>query len=583
MHEERILKNLVLKRLTNAVEVFLKKIQKLEDYPKCKIRLEYSRNEKFGDYSTSFLMENKAILGNPLENQKIFLDCFEKNEIFSEITFTPPGFINFRIDRNFLLNYVKNFSSLGENLFPKVANSEKIIFEFVSANPTGPLNIVSARAAANGDSICNLLEAIGHEVFREFYVNDYGNQVFLLGVSCVCRLREFLGENMQVQAEEDESSLQELLEKNILPKEGYRGEYLIEITKDLYNEHKSNIDFLLKEKNYFSLAEKFSIWAVEKILSTHKFDLEKFGVHFDNFFSERSLHDSGKVLAVLEYLKDDLKEEDGKKIFLSTKYGDDKDRVVVREDGRPTYLLADIAYHKDKMERGFQRMINIWGPDHHGYIARLSGAIQSMGYKKEVFQVLIAQQVNLISKGEKVKMSKRLGKFQTMSELLEFLGEKSKDVARYFFTTRALETPLDFDLDLAVEESEKNPVFYVQYAHARICSIFREVEMDINEEDFLNLPFTKEREELLFWIARFPEEVLDAAKAMEPHRLTIYLQNLCKAFSKFYIAKENKLKDCNKKEKNGLGYLCNLTAICIRETLNLLKVSAPEIMEREKV
>jgi len=180
-------------------------------------------------------------------------------------------------------------------------------------------------------------------------------------------------------------------------------------------------------------------------------------------------------------------------------------------------------------------------------------------------------------------MSKRLGKFQTMSELLEFLGEKSKDVARYFFTTRALETPLDFDLDLAVGESEKNPVFYVQYAHARICSIFREVEMDINEEDFLNLPFTKEREELLFWIARFPEEVLDAAKAMEPHRLTIYLQNLCKAFSKFYIAKENKLKDCNKKEKNGLGYLCNLTAICIRETLNLLKVSAPEIMEREKV
>lgn len=582
MLEEGVLKNQVLKHLTIAVEKFLQRDQKSDAFSDMKIRLEYSRNEKFGDYSTSFLMENKAILGNPMEKKDLFLECFDKNDLFSEVTFSPPGFVNFRIQRNYLLDYTKRFSLSRDYLFAHASDPEKIIFEFVSANPTGPLNIVSARAAAMGDSISNLLQVVGHKVHREFYVNDYGNQVFLLGVSCLCRLRQTLGENLRIQEDGEDLSMDRILKENILPGEGYRGDYIIGVAESIYKEKKDLIDPLLQSKNFKLLAEKFSLWAVEKNLSNQKMDLEKFGVRFDEFFSERSLHESGKVLKALSHLKDKVREEDGKKVFQSSIYGDDKDRVIVREDGRPTYLLADIAYHKDKMDRGYEKMINIWGPDHHGYIPRLSGAVKAMGYGEQAFQVLIAQQVNLVSKGEKVKMSKRLGTFQTMSDLLGFLGEKSKDVARYFFVMRALETPLDFDLDLAQEESDKNPVFYAQYAHARIRSIFREVEMNSNESDFLSLPSTEERDRLLFWIARFPEEVLDAAKNMEPHRLTTYLQSLCKTFSKFYIAKENKLKDCDESTRNGLGYLCNLASVCIRESLDLLGVSAPEIMEKEK-
>lgn len=579
MLETETLKQIVLTHLEQGVQKFLS--EKKLSPERLKIRIEYSRNEKFGDYSTSFLLENKDILGNPTENSNLLLECLKPFEpIFSEITFTQPGFINFRIHSKYLKKYVLQVFSK-EDVFVKTQKPQKIIFEFVSANPTGPLNIVSARAAATGDSICNLLEISGHNVFREYYVNDYGNQVFLLGVSCLCRLREFLGEAISFQEDETEYPMDTILEKNILPKDGYRGEYLKEIALQIYEENKSEFSKKLSEKKYYELAEKYSKLATNKILESQKSDLQEFGVEFDNFYSERSLHENNKVLQVLESLKEFLFEQDGKKIFLSTRFGDDKDRVVVREDGRPTYLLADIAYHKTKIDRGFNKIIDIWGPDHHGYIARLSGAIQALGFSKEDFQVIIAQQVNLLSKGEKLKMSKRLGKFQTMKDLLEYLGEHGKDVARYFFVMRALETPLDFDLDLAKEESEKNPVFYVQYAHARICSIFREVEINPNEQDFLNLELTEERERLLFYVARFPEENWDAAINMEPHRITVYLLNLCKAFSRFYVAKENKLKECERETRNGLGYLCFVTRTCIQKGLNLLGISAPEKMEKE--
>ncbi len=415
-------------------------------------------------------------------------------------------------------------------------------------------------------------------------MNDYGNQVELLGVSCLMRLREILGEKLQFQEEGDQTPLEDLLKSNTLPYEAYRGEYIISITKKIYEtpENTSKIQNWLQSKDYPSLIQFFTLEAVKTNLQTQKKDLENFGVHFDLFFSERSLHEAGKVLEVLKDLEKskDIASEGEKKIFQSTKYNDDKDRVVVREDGRPTYLLADIAYHKNKMDRGFQKMTNIWGPDHHGYIARLHGAIQSLGFPKESFQVLIAQQVNLIHSGEKMKMSKRLGIFKTMDELMGYLGEKSKDVARYFFSMRALETPLDFDLDLAKEESEKNPVFYAQYAHARIASIFRETNVEADLNSFLELESTEERDRLLFWICRWSEEVLDSGKNQEPHRLATYLQNLCKAFSRFYIAKGNKLKDCDEKTKKGLAFLCLGAQICIKESLSILGVDAPLKMEK---
>ena len=581
MKENETLKNLVLNELESVVSKFTPP----DLLQKVKVRVEYSRNEKFGDYSTPFLLENKDLLGDAKENSERFLELFKNVKLFSKVDFTPPGFINFRIEDSHLLNYIHSFIEANNNLFAQVDEKEKIIFEFVSANPTGPLNIVSARAAATGDTICNLLTTLGHTVHREFYVNDYGNQVFLLGVSCLSRLREHLtGVSLSFQEEGDTSSLETLLEKNILPGEGYRGEYIKEIAIQIYSDtnKKSIIDELLKSKNYQSLAEKFAVWAVERNLQTQKEDLISFGVNFDLFYSEKSLHESNSVLTVMDNLKKsgDIKEEDGKQVFTSTKYGDDKDRVVVRDDGRPTYLLADIAYHKTKIDRGFNQIINIWGPDHHGYIARLRGAMISLGFSESRFKVLISQQVNLISKGEKQKMSKRLGQFQTMKDLLEFLGESAKDVGRYFFIMRSLESPLDFDLDLAKEESDKNPVFYIQYAHARIHSIFRETGKEFSFENLKSLSLTEERRGLLFWVARFPEEVLDAGKNKEPHRVANYLQNLSKAFTRFYGAKDNKLKDCDEKTRLGLAFICKSASITIKEGLDILGISSPEKMER---
>jgi arginyl-tRNA synthetase len=581
MKENETLKNLVLNELESVVSKFTPP----DLLQKVKVRVEYSRNEKFGDYSTPFLLENKDLLGDAKENSERFLELFKNVKLFSKVDFTPPGFINFRIEDSHLLNYIHSFIEAKNNLFAQVDEKEKIIFEFVSANPTGPLNIVSARAAATGDTICNLLKTLGHTVHREFYVNDYGNQVFLLGVSCLSRLREHLtGVSLSFQEDGDTSSIETLLEKNILPGEGYRGEYIKEIAIQIYSDtnKKSVIDELLKTKSYQSLAEKFAVWAVERNLQTQKEDLISFGVNFDLFYSEKSLHESNSVLTVMDNLKKsgDIKEEDGKQVFTSTKYGDDKDRVVVRDDGRPTYLLADIAYHKTKIDRGFDQIINIWGPDHHGYIARLRGAMISLGFSESRFKVLISQQVNLISKGEKQKMSKRLGQFQTMKDLLEFLGESAKDVGRYFFIMRSLESPLDFDLDLAKEESDKNPVFYIQYAHARIHSIFRETGKEFSFENLKSLSLTEERRGLLFWVARFPEEVLDAGKNREPHRVANYLQNLSKAFTRFYGAKDNKLKDCDEKTRHGLAFICKSASITIKEGLDILGISSPEKMER---
>lgn len=583
MKENEILRNRVLQILNLAVASLLKEKELNLKFEELNPKIEYSRNEKFGDYSTAFLLEQREKLGNPIENSNLLIR-FLKNPLFSEITFSQPGFINFKISRESLVEYINSFFISNRVLFPKVQKSEKIIFEFVSANPTGPLNIVSARAAAMGASITNLLEKIGHTVEREFYVNDFGNQVLLLGASCVVRLRESLGVSASFQEEGDTSELNTLLQKNILPYEGYRGEYVTRFVKYIYEtEVKEKIDSFLKEERYLELAYFFSVLATDFNLSTQKKDLENFGVEFHTFYSERSLHETNQVLASLDHLRSTglIAIDGGKEVFLSTQYGDDKDRVVLREDGRPTYLLADIAYHKTKIDRGFTKIINIWGPDHHGYISRLAGAMQALGYPRESFQILIAQQVNLLSKGEKLKMSKRMGQFQTMDDLMEFLGKDSKDIARYFFITRALETPLDFDLDLAKEESDKNPVFYLQYAYARIQSIFKEVGNESNWEDFLKLNPTEERDRLLFWIARFPEEIMDAAKNMEPHRLANYLQNLAKSFSKFYIAKGNKLKDCSTNERRGLTYLCEKTSICLQEGLKILGVSTPLRMDKE--
>ncbi|MBM9502014.1 arginine--tRNA ligase [Leptospira sp. 201903071] len=585
MKENETLKQIVLKVLEEGVNEVTASFADL-DRSSLKIKIEYSRDEKFGDYSTSFALENSKILKkNPVQVSQDLVSALQKRtDLFETVDFTPPGFVNFRILPSFLLRFVES-SILSGNYYPQVNHPLKINLEFVSANPTGPLNIVSARAAAMGDAMASLLKAIGHKVDKEFYINDYGNQVFLLGVSTLVRIRELKGESSSIQEAEDTTPIETILEKNILPAEGYRGEYIKDIASSLLQDATKSprIESLLKEKKYRELAELCSVWTVENNLIWQRKDLDAFGVEFDNYFSEKTLHDANKVLTVMKDLENSGKifEEDGKKVFRSTEYGDDKDRVVVRDDGRPTYLLADIAYHKNKIERGYDRIIDIWGPDHHGYIARLSGAIQSLNYPKENFKVIIAQQVNLLESGQKVKMSKRAGSFQTMSDLIGFLGKHGKDVGRYFFVMRSLDAPLDFDLDLAKDESDKNPVFYLQYAHARICSIFREVGNETSAEEAMKLEMSEERKRLLFWIARYPEEILDSANAMEPHRVTNYLQSFAKAFTSFYLGKNNRLKDATPEVRLGLARICLASKNILFQGLSLIGVSAPERMDKE--
>lgn len=587
MQVNDLIKEKVLSELKESILEFLIGNEvKIDD---CRVRIEYSRDEKFGNYSSPFAMENKNLFGKaPLEIAKSLTDFLERrnqvNSFFSEITCTAPGFINFRVSQPHLLSFVNKFI-LSNDPFVKLDKSKKINLEFVSANPTGPLNIVSARACAYGDSLAKLLLTLGHSLDREFYVNDYGNQVNLLGVACILRTKEVLGESISFQEEEDGRSIYELIEANILPKESYRGEYIIDIVRSISTQATiwKEILTLIENKSWDDLISLFSLKAIESNLNGQKKDLQDFGVKFDRFFSERTLHESGAVMNSIENLikTGDIFEEDGKKIFQSTKYGDDKDRVVIRDDGRPTYLLADIAYHINKMERGYDEIIDIWGPDHHGYIARLAGAMQSLGYGNDKFKVIICQQVNLIEDGKKVKMSKRLGNFQRMTDLIHYLGKSAKDVGRYFFTTRTAEAPLDFDLDLAKDESDKNPVFYLQYAHARISSIFREVGSEYSNQFNKDFEWTDDRLTLLFWVARFSEEVYDAALNREPHRIATYLQSLAKHFTRFYGNKLNRLKDCDETTRQNLAYLCKVTQITLQQGLGILGIDAPDRMDKQ--
>ncbi|TGL73199.1 arginine--tRNA ligase [Leptospira levettii] len=589
MKANQLLKNIVLAELESAVKSYLQKQNVEIPFDDFKIRIEYSRDEKFGDYSSPFALENKNLLKlNPKDIAEGVLSEIKNDSLFDFVSFSPPGFINFRIRPSFLIGYVSKVMSPAVS-FAKAEVLETILLEFVSANPTGPMNIVSARSAAYGDALANLLLSLGHTVKREFYVNDYGNQVYLLGVAVLLRIFESKGDHISFQEEESDESIFTLIEKRVLPKESYRGEYIKDIANELLQDlvHSKQVGDWIQNKNWEDCIQFLSKYAVEYNLSRQKEDLNLFGVQFDKFYSERSLHESGEVEKVPTLLKkEDISTIDGKLHFLSTHYGDDKDRVIRREDGRPTYLMADIAYHFDKYKRGFTKLIDIWGPDHYGYIARLKGAVESFGKTKESFMVLIAQQVNLIENKEKVKMSKRLGIFQTMRDLLAYLGKNGKDVGRYFFLMRSSDAPLDFDLDLAKDESDKNPVFYIQYAHARVCSIFRELQMNLSEWKFpselKDEQFQQEeRIRLLFWVSRFQEEVYDTATHLEPHRLTNYLQSLSKAFTKFYSHKDNRIKEKVGEEREQLLLLIYVTKLAIASGLELLGISSPEKMSKE--
>ena len=554
------------------------------------IRVENARDEKFGDYACTIAMDREfrdlyAADHPEFKNPRNFANALATalqndaaaGEIFASVEVAGPGFLNLTLTPRVLFEYARAAAVDPDKYGHSTReNPRKILFEYVSANPTGPLNVVSARAAALGDSCCRLLAAAGEDVTAEYYVNDFGNQVNLLGQSCLLRYVESEKVAVKFFQKDGEGGAYPDAPGLPYPSGGYHGEYLIDVVaqivsddvslklsaaelaelKELAKRKDVPEDFLNSNADLIERAERFGRAAIAYFLATQQRDLESFRVHFANFFRESTLHASGQVLAAREKLGTYVYESEGKALFRSTDFGDDKDRVIVRDDGRPTYLLADIAYHRTKIERGFTDVYNIWGPDHHGYITRLAGAMQAMGFPKDKFRVLIAQQVKLLENKQPIKMSKRAGQIISMADLI---ADIPVDVSRYFFVMRTFDSQLDFDLAEARDQSDKNPYYYVAYAHARVRSIFREAmtrglaalpavaagdsAADAAWSAAETTELTPERRRLLMYCARFIEEIHDAAMGMEPHRVTTYLYALATALSQFYGQKENKVID----------------------------------------
>ncbi len=590
------------------------------------VYLEKIREEKFGDYACTSAMNRefrnhfvklKKEWNQPRIFAQEFCEAIQKNKEASNLLETAEvaghGYINLTITTKRLLQYLKKAlhenQDYGNTIEPK---PKKIILEFVSANPTGPLNVVSARAAALGDSCANLLKAAGHQTSCEYYVNDCGNQIKLLGQSCLGHLLELHGIPVKfpLHQEGSEGAVYPNIPAIPFPPNGYYGEYLKEmIVKEMNHAKENNTpsslsnllqlegknleQFLadsqktdlppefLNQEQFSKVSEELGRKAAEIFLSQQKEVLKRFRVKFDCFFREGDLHNSDQLSKSLKKLEKKSYQREGCTYFESTKHGDDKDRVLIKSDGTPTYFLADIAYHVHKAQRGFTEIYNIWGPDHHGYIARLAGAIKDSGFQGK-FKVWIAQQIHLKDGTKQIRMSKRAGKLITMAQLLQ---EVPVDVLRYFFVMRSFDSPMDFDLEEAKDTSEKNPYYYAAYAHARICSIFRkaeEIKIHLPEkwEDipscFLDFNWTPERKRILLQIARFPEEVSESANQMEPHRMIQYITELSSFFSQFYVQKENRVIEQEQKTATCLLILLKGASICLKNGLSLLGMEAPE-------
>ncbi len=475
-----------------------------------------------------------------------------------------PGFLNLHLQPVWLEDGLREVLAGGDAYGrSRSLAGREILFEFISANPTGPLNVVSARAAAVGDALAALWAAAGARVGREYYVNDTGRQVRLLGESLAVRLRQEAGETVE------------------LPAEGYHGDYLVELAREFAAAYPGGPETFAAAAGSADTVDALATWAVERILERQMRSVEAFGVRFDTWFHESSLHQSGAVDGARDALQAEgyTYEADGALWLRSTDFGDEKDRVLVTGDGRPTYLLPDIAYHRDKYARGWRILVDLWGPDHHGYIPRLSAALQALGHEPDSFRVLVVQQVNLLRAGEPVKMSKRAGRLIEMEELIEEVGV---DAARFFFLMRATGTHLDFDLDLAAARNEENPVFYVQYAHARIASLLRKACDDgidltaaIAGAELARLHQPEERA-LLRLLVEFPVVVAEAAGSFEPHRLPAYLRDLAAAFHPFYH--NHRVVGSDEPEQNARLALCLGVRQVLANGLGLLGVTAPERM-----
>ncbi len=552
-----------------------------------------SKDKTHGDFACNVALQlAKQANMPPRELAEMLLANIPEDPIVAKIDIAGPGFLNFYIQEN-LHGEVLN-TILKEQDEYGLANTyagKKVQIEFVSANPTGPLHVGHGRGAAYGATIGNLLAAVGYEVQREYYVNDAGRQIDILTASVWLRYLELCDETFT------------------FPSNAYQGAYVWDIAATLHREHGDQylhatqdwmsdlpsdepqggdkeiyIDAIITKAKTLLDDGGYGIFtkcALDTITNDIKDDLALFGVHYDNWFSEKSLVANNKVqtaLATLEenghsYVKDDAI------WFRSTNFGDEKDRVLVRANGTHTYFASDIAYHLDKYQRGFDRLINIWGADHHGYITRVKAAVQALGKDPTCLQIPLVQFANLYKGGEKLAMSTRSGEFVTLRELRKQVG---KDAARFFYVMRKHEQHLDFDLDLATSQSKDNPVYYVQYAHARICSIFEQAGVGMRDQIIIDADskqLSNEYEKnILKILSQFSENISSAAEKLSPHILVNYLRDVANAFHSFYNEKENQVLVDDKTLRNARLKLIYATKIVLNNGLTLLDVSAPKKM-----
>jgi arginyl-tRNA synthetase len=529
------------------------------DFPE--VEVEEPKIGTHGDFATNFAMlAAKAQKMAPRKIAQALVEHLDDSQaVIERLEIAGPGFVNFFIRPSAWPPVVRQVLAQDRAYgTSQIGRNKKIQIEFVSANPTGPLHVGHGRGAAVGDSIANLLKLCGYDVHREFYINDSGRQIQTLGRSVLLRGRELLGEAV------------------VFPEECYQGLYIRDLARALID--KRGADFVRREDE--ETIAQCARFAADAMIARIRRDLEAFGITYDEWFSEQSLYDSGLVDRSLEDLKaqDILYQQEDAWWFKTTAYGDEKDRVVVRQNGQTTYFASDIAYHRSKYNRGFEQVIDVWGADHHGYIPRMTAAIEASGYPRDRFQVVLVQLVNLLRHGQPVAMGKRSGEFVTLKEVVDEVG---RDAARFIFLTRDHASPLDFDLDVAKQKSNDNPVYYVQYVHARIASILRKaVEQGlagIEWQPEAGARLTEVEEiELIKALARYPEMVESSAQALTPHRITFYLMQLAALFHAYY----NKHRVLT--EDGGLtrGRLCLVLAVqkVIRNGLAVLGVTAPEHM-----
>lgn len=585
---------------------------------------ERTRQKEHGDFATNVAMTlAKPAKRSPREIAELIVAALPDDPLIVNVDIAGPGFINVFLAQDARHAVLDTVFAQGESYGLAEPNSkQKIMVEFVSANPTGPLHVGHGRGAAYGDALARVLTAAGNLVEREYYVNDAGRQMDILALSVWIRYLQ--ANNVEVS----------------LPDNGYKGDYVVTLGNQLFEEHKDrycvSLDALcaadLTRESSTALTELANLSADqvrekqdivgshEKLLASYekKFreealdariafakqtlsnggfavffdialntivedirqDLGEFGVEYDTWFSERSLFDSGKIDTAIEKLKTsgDIYEKGGALWFKTTDYGDEKDRVVVRDNGQPTYFASDIAYHYDKLERGFDLAINVWGSDHHGYIPRVTAALQALGLEQKKLKVLLVQFAVLYRGGEKVGMSTRSGEFVTLRELRDEVGS---DAARFFYAQRKSEQHMDFDLDLAKSQSNDNPMYYVQYAHARICRVFKTAaDRGVDTGELANADFSilsRDHEvSLLRLVQRLPEVIEQAAANYEPHQVAYYLRDLATAFHSYYNA--TKILDADPKERDAMLALCNATRQVLKNGLTILGVGAPQSM-----